>query len=113
MTEAMNPVSDAAQYIACRSSDDHVSILLTGNLGIAEAMPLRAQLQDALVQPQNVVFDGGSVERIDAAALQVICAFCREVTHRKSSITWSAVSDGLQQAVSVLGLAESLGIASH
>jgi len=114
MKETIAQSPAAVDFISCEQRDDNeVSVLLSGNLSIAEASPLRAQLQEVLSQKKNVTLDGGSVERIDTAALQVLWAFGREVLDGHKSIKWTAASDSLLQAAALLGLADTMGLAAR
>ncbi len=114
MAEAMEQIPGAAHFIACqRAGNDDILVSLKGNLTIAEVMPLRGQLQEVLCQERPVTLDGGAIEKIDTAALQLLWAFCREITRRQLSVQWSEASGTLLQAATLLGLADTMGLAAR
>ncbi len=70
-----------------------------------------AELQQQIVVLMNnsdIIFDGGEVERIDAASLQLLtCAF-KQANKYGSKVSWQASSDALKKAAELLGLKEEL-----
>ena len=112
--ETMDQSPTDTHFISCeQGNDEGITVLLNGNLSIVEVIPLRAQLQEVLSQEKNVTLNGGSIERVDTAALQVLWAFNREATQRQLSVKWAAASDALLQAATLLGLAASMGLATR
>lgn len=95
-----------------RGERSQISVTLRGKLGITEAASLHGQLLTLLSQGGSMTFDGGSVEKVDAAALQVLWAFCREARQKRLDLEWGAVSDNLLQAAALLGLSEGMGLAA-
>lgn len=105
----MDDCSTEGQCISIQDENaENISVTLRGNLSIAEALSLRAELGKVLALGRGVTLDGASVERIDTAALQVLWAFTRELMQRQVSIKWAEASTELQQAASLLGLADSM-----
>jgi anti-anti-sigma regulatory factor len=89
-------------------------------LGVActihEAQALRAHLLEQATHPGPYEIDGGSVERIDTAGLQLVVAFALDCLERNVHYVWKARSPVLEEAIQVLGVApllESPGAASY
>lgn len=83
---------------------DTTHVALEAALGIADARALHEKLGVVLAAATSVVMDGGRVERLDAAAMQVLACFCHAARERGIALTWQNASSGLQQAVRLLGL---------
>ena len=58
-----------------------------------------------------VVLDAANVERIDTAALQLLCAFVRDRQARGHKVQWQGTSTALQEAADLLALRCLLGLA--
>ncbi len=97
MGNSMDPV-----HIEHTSDTTHVA--LEAALGIADARTLYAQLGSALTGATSIVMDGTRVERLDAAAMQVLACFCRAARERGLALSWQNISPELQQAARLLGL---------
>ena len=91
---------------------DTTHVLLEAVLGIADAQTLYEKLSAVLACATPVVFDGSRVERLDAAAMQVLACFCRAARERGLAISWQSPSSGLQQAAQWLGLESILEMKS-
>jgi anti-anti-sigma regulatory factor len=72
---------------------------------IAEAEQMRTMLRAALEGADPVVLDGGQVERIDGAGLQVLAAFFRQARAASRETCWRSCSDKLAKSADLLGLA--------
>lgn len=79
-------------------------VALEAALGIADARALHEKLGAVLAAKTPVVMDASRVERLDAAVMQVLTAFCRAARERRLTLTWHSPSPVLQQAVRLLGL---------
>lgn len=79
-------------------------------LDIAVAGELRAHLLEALEAKQPVTLDGGTVERADTAALQVLAAFFQDARSQDIDVQWSSVSAALSRAAELLGIADILAL---
>lgn len=79
---------------------------LPKELTIAEAPRLRELLLAALERGEPVELDGGAVEEIDAAGLQVLCAARRSAARRGLSFTIREPgrSEPLSRSLVVAGL---------
>jgi ABC-type transporter Mla MlaB component len=58
-----------------------------------------------------VTLDTSAVERVDTATMQLLCAFVRDRSARNQSVVWRGVSQALNDAVRLLGVAAMLGFA--
>ena len=85
-----------------------ISIFLKGNITIAEAKELHGVLMEALSADNDVNLHGANIEKIDAAALQLIGAFIAALQSRNHSISWSSASEALVRASSWVGMSKSL-----
>jgi len=64
----------------------------------------------AILNSQDIVFDGSDVERIDASTLQLItCAF-KQADKYGNKVRWQGSSDALKKSASLLGLTEMLNL---
>lgn len=73
-----------------------------------------ADLQFSLVAANGdpVEIDGGSVERIDTAGLQLLVALARRQQQAGRRLTWKSSSQALLKCGERLGLMETLGLAA-
>lgn len=81
-------------------------------LGIADVADLYAKLLATLAEGGPVNLDVSKLERIDAAAIQMIYAFSKELSVHGSTLSWSSPSDAFCRSVTLLGLAEQMNIAA-
>ncbi len=70
-------------------------------LGALDA--LAPQLREAVLG-DAAALDGAAVEKVDGAAMQLLVAFRRAAAAGACAVTWSAASDVLREASSLLGL---------
>jgi phospholipid transport system transporter-binding protein len=71
-----------------------------------------ADLQFSLVAAsgESLVVDGGGVERVDTAGLQLLVALARRQRNQGSSFEWKAISAELLKCGHRLGLQQELGL---
>mgnify|MGYP000680375698 CR=1 FL=1 len=82
-------------------------------LGIAEVADFYATLLTTLAEGGPVNLDVSKLERIDAAALQMLYAFSKELTTHGDSLTWVSPSEAFMRSVRLLGLAELMNLADN
>jgi phospholipid transport system transporter-binding protein len=82
-------------------------VALPADFRVADLAAVKSELIEAFDAPA-VQLDGGSVERVDTAALQLLVAFRREATARGQLPAWLGVSAAMREAAGVLGLAQAL-----
>ena len=91
---------------------DTTHVVLEAALGIRDARAMHEQLNTVLAAATAVVLDGSRVERLDAAAMQVLVGFTRAAREQGLALTWQNPSPVLQQAARVLGFETILEMAS-
>jgi len=91
--------------------DSDVTVIECGDaLGIADVGDLYAELLIKLAEGHIVHFDVSQIERIDAAALQVLYAYSKEAEKQGHSLPWNSPSEAFIRSVNLLGLAERMNI---
>jgi anti-anti-sigma regulatory factor len=105
MGNSMDPV-----HIEHTADTTHVA--LEAALGIRDARVLHEKLGTVLAAATAIVIDGSRIERLDAAAMQVLAGFTRAARERGLALTWQSPSPVLQQAARVLGFETILEMAS-
>lgn len=109
------PVNDPAPSSTAPAVEPHsdapasVEIGLPADCRMAAQAALLAELLAALDAPATHI-DGGAVERVDTAALQLLTLFRREATARGSAVSWRGASNVLCEAAGVLGLTRALDL---
>ncbi len=83
---------------------DTTHVALEAALGIADARVMHEKLGAVLASATPVVLDGSRVERLDAAAMQILAVFFRTARDRGLAVSWQGLSPGIQQAAQLLGL---------
>ena len=78
--------------------------------GAAEAFAALAAA--ARASESRIALDARQVEKVDTAGVQALLAGYRQLAEAGKTVTWSGCSEPLRSAAALLGLAESLGIAS-
>ena len=84
-----------------------MTLALPADFRIAAQAAFKQQLIGALAH-DTIVLDGGAVERVDTAALQLLVVFQRELDARQRAPTWLSASPALTEAADVLGLTQIL-----
>jgi phospholipid transport system transporter-binding protein len=79
-------------------------IVLGAACTIHEAQALRAHLLERAAHPGPYEIDGGGVEQIDTAGLQLVVAFALDCLERNVHYVWKARSPVLEEAIRVLGV---------
>lgn len=91
---------------------DTTHVVLEAALGIRDARVMYEKLNTVVTTATKVVLDGSRVERLDAAAMQVLAAFARTARDHGLVLTWQSPSPILQQAARVLGFESILEMTS-
>lgn len=91
---------------------DTTHVVLEAALGIRDTRVLHEKLDAALAAATAIVVDASRVERLDAAAMQVLASFARAARERGLALSWQSPSPVLQQAARVLGFESVLEMAS-
>ena len=82
-------------------------------LGIAEVADFYATLLTTLAEGSSVELDVSKLERIDAAALQMLYAFSKELAAHGSTLTWLSPSEAFCRSANFLGLAELMNLTDN
>ena len=83
---------------------------LQSSCTVRDSVALREQLLQLIDDPQPVTLDLRAVERVDTAAMQVLCAFARDRSAAGHPVNWLGAPETFVEAVSLLGMSQSLGI---
>jgi phospholipid transport system transporter-binding protein len=85
-------------------------ITLDAGCTLREAGELHAMLRAVECDGESIIVDGGQVERVDTAGLQLLVAFSKQQGMVGRSLTWSALSEVLIRHSRRLGVDGVLGI---
>jgi len=107
------PGEDGEDRAPARESADAAagSVLeLPDTLTIADVGTLHKTLGPLLNDSTALVIDGGSVERVDGAGLQLLTALFKEAVARQLPVRWQAASGVLRRGAADLGVGVLLGL---
>ncbi len=79
-------------------------------LGISGVGDMHTQILMELSEGHEIQFDVSQVERIDAAALQMIYAFSKEAVTNGSPLKWSEPSEAFIRSAKLLGLTQLMNL---
>ena len=85
-------------------------VSLPANCTLRETAELKAALLRWLDSTEVVKLDVSAVQRIDTAALQVLCAFARDRQSRNLPFSWEGSAPALTDATCLLGVDALLGL---
>jgi anti-anti-sigma regulatory factor len=100
----------ARPAVVAGSPDSPSSLKLQPHCTLREAAALKTQLLEQLELGRDVILDGGAVEKIDTAGLQLLAAFSRHLGECGRHLEWTAVTPELLRAGAQLDLAELIGL---
>ncbi len=86
---------------------------LESSFTLRDATDMLFQLLAVDFGESDVLIDGGGVERIDTAGLQMLIAFAKAHVARGKTIHWTAVSPELLRSSQLLGVVEPLHLGAH
>jgi anti-anti-sigma regulatory factor len=95
------------------AENDTIAIACGEALGIAEVADVYATLLAALAEGSPVDLDISKLESVDAAALQMLYAFSKEMATQGSSLTWTSPSEAFSRSSKLLGLAELMNMENN
>jgi anti-anti-sigma regulatory factor len=81
---------------------------LTASCTVRDSLGLKSALLDLLMDKSPVTIDVRAVERIDTAALQVLCAFVRDRKAAGGNVLWIGCTESFSDAIRLLGLQQVL-----
>jgi anti-anti-sigma regulatory factor len=79
-------------------------VVLPATCTIHEARALQAHLLEQLERPGPCEIDGGAVQQVDTAGVQLVLAFALDCLERNLQYVWKARSPALEEAIRVLGV---------
>lgn len=91
-------------------SKEEINVQCGEILDISKVAEFHQNLKTAIGKGGKIVLDAAAIERIDAAALQLLTVFLRDATARKVQAQLRTPSDALIKAASLLGLNQELGL---
>lgn len=92
------------------SPDSGSQPLRLGSPTIRTITAFQAELTQQFDDFGRVQIDGGTAERVDTAAVQLLAAFVRDLRADGRNVEWTACSPALLRAARMLGLAAALGL---
>jgi phospholipid transport system transporter-binding protein len=101
---------DGARAAAHTPTVDPFYLKLDADCTLREATDLQFSLLAASGDP--MVVDGGAVERVDTAGLQLLVALARRQQQAGRRLSWKAASPILLKCGERLGLIDALGLAA-
>ncbi len=90
------------------NEQEKINLKLATTLGIESAAQFYQELLSVVETNQPVVLSASAVESVDAAGLQLLTAFCRELSERNVSFRWQTPSEPLLLSAKSAGLSGSL-----
>ena len=107
-------VAPAGKVLSDSSDGSAVPVVsLFSNSTVKDAAALKDTLLQVLDEPGSVAIDAKSVERIDTAVVQVLCAFVRDRAARNLTVTWRGTPQPLLDASRLLGVGALLALPSQ
>ena len=85
-------------------------LALASSCTVKDAADFKIALFAHLGTPECVSLDAANVERIDTAALQLLCAFVRDRQARGLKVQWQGASAALQEAADLLDVRALLNL---
>lgn len=79
-------------------------------LGIADVATLYSKLIETIADGHSIKLNISELERVDAAAIQMIHALKKELSEHGMQLLWTSPSDAFRSAVNLLGLAERMNL---
>jgi len=99
---AVVPVADATEH--------GPTVGLASNHTIKDAAVLKDSLLQVFDEPGDVAIDAKSVERIDTAVMQLLCAFVRDRAARGHTVSFSRPTRAFSDAAKLLGVSSLLAL---
>lgn len=86
------------------------ALVLASNCSVKDAAALKISLCKLADQSVAVTVDMSSVERVDTATMQLLCAFARDRAARERKVVWLGQSRAMQEAARLLGVEKLLAL---
>lgn len=99
---------DATAILEAAAGPIDPIVALSSNSTVKDAQALKDQLMKLLELPEVVAIDVRSVERVDTATMQLLCAFVRDRAERNGAVEWLGSPPALVEAARLLGVEHML-----
>lgn len=86
------------------------TVALASNASVKDAVALKDSLCAVVNADEPVVLDASSIERVDTATIQLLCAFVRERQARNQGVIWQDASAAMLEAAQLLGVQTLLAL---
>jgi len=96
--------------VSAARKDGKTLITLGSTLDVRCATDLKKKMSACLKRKPPFELDGGQVDRVDTAGLQVLLAFITTAKSRGIELSWQQASDSLKNAARLIDLQDQLGI---
>ena len=113
VTTASTSAQAETEVAAPSSSPQRAGLKLESTFTLRDANDMLFQLLAVDFGDAEVLVDGGGVERIDTAGLQMLIAFARHHAARGKTLNWTAVSPELLRSSQLLGVTEPLHLTAY
>lgn len=110
---AAAPAAAPAARKAAAAAPAHkaaAGVVLASNCSVKDAAELKQSLCKLAEESDAVHIDVRSLERLDTATMQLLCAFVRDRLARNLKVEWQGDSPALHEAARLLGVAELLAL---
>jgi ABC-type transporter Mla MlaB component len=106
------PAAESAPVFAApaAAAAPESTVTLGSNCTVKDAAALKLALCAVVETPGAVTLDVGSLERIDTATVQVLCAFVLQRVATARAVKWLGVSEVLREAARLLGVQPLLSL---
>lgn len=95
-------------------SDKEITVIDCGDsLGIANVGDMYTRVLSNLAEGQLIQFNVSKIERIDAAAMQMIYAFSKEAAKHGHDLVWEDASEAFVHSAKILGLATLMNMTDN
>jgi ABC-type transporter Mla MlaB component len=111
VADVSEPIAIEAPSAPVEATTVEPVIVLAANCSVKDAAALKSSLCAVANESAAVTLDTSAVERVDTATMQLLCAFVRDRSARNQSVVWRGVSQALNDAMRLLGVAAMLGFA--
>lgn len=85
-------------------------VALPSSSTVKDASALKAELMKVLNLSVDVALDVRSVERVDTATMQLLCAFVRDRAARNAGVQWLGTPSAILDAARLLGVQAMLSL---
>jgi anti-anti-sigma regulatory factor len=81
---------------------------LAPHLSVAQAADLHRDLKARVADGNGLILDGGRVEQIDTAVLQLLASTWQTCLRQGTPCSWQAVSENLRLSATLIGVGDAL-----